>query len=144
MAPTQPTDTSHERERNKTNNPSPSPDVVTYSPNFNSVREELKHDPCRYSPLDENGWKLVLDLNREFLYTFGEYPEDSTYDSLSSILRGHCEDRRRAAGGDPDDPMVKEHARNTQETCPCMLCSEHARLALDVEHYLYFRKTLTS
>ena len=65
-ASTQPPDTDQKQKRNKTNKPSPPPDTITYSSNFNSVREELNHDPCRYSPLHENGWKLALDLKKEF------------------------------------------------------------------------------
>ena len=75
----------------RADNPTPSPDTVTYSPNFYSVSEELKHDPNRYSPLKKNGWKLALDLNREFLHLFGEYPRNPTYGLIGSILRGYHE-----------------------------------------------------
>ena len=79
------------KDNRATNNSAPSPDIATYSPKFYSVSEELRHDPNRYSPLETNGWKLALDLDREFLHLFGEYPKNPTHDLISSILRGHHE-----------------------------------------------------
>ena len=121
----------------------PSPDIATYSPNFYSVHEELRHYPNRYSPLGTNGWKLALDLDREFLHLFGKYPRNPTYDLISSILRGYYESQRRATKPNFIDPIIEEHASNTRRTCTCMLCHEHVRSITDVNHYLEFKKTLT-
>ena len=143
MAPPHPTDTSHEKERKEINTPSLSPDVVTYSPNFNSVREELKHDPNRYSPLSKNSWKLVLDLSREILYILGEYPEDPALGAACNMLKA-CRERQRVAAGltNPADAIVKEHALNVRGICECMLCVDHAQLARSMELYLAFEEKL--
>ena len=106
---------------------------------FRSVLEALKHNPKRYFPLHKYGWKLELDACREFLYTFGEHPENPALETAGRLLAGYHEKQRVTTGKtNPADPIVKEHALNTYDSCRCMLC----QLALDADLYLVFEKKL--
>ena len=119
--------------------PESKPDTFNCPAKFLSVSEALKHDPKRYLPVDKNGWKMELDARREFLHTFGEHPENPTFETVSRILAGYHEKQRMAAArANPADPIVKEHALNTHDNCTCMLC----QLALDTNLYLDFENKL--
>ena len=123
--------------------PESKPDNFNCPAKFRSVREALKHNPKRYLPWNKNGWKLELDACRESLHTFGEHPENPTLQTVSSILASYREKQRMATRKtNPADPIVKKHALSTHDNCTCMLCSAHARRALDTDLYLNFEKKL--
>ena len=55
---------------------------------FYSIKDELERDPGRYL---HNKWRYKIDLFREFLNIFGEFPENSSFESVSSILAAYHE-----------------------------------------------------
>ena len=82
-----------------------------------------------------------MDICREFLYTFGEHPEDPATGAVCGMLKA-CRERQRMATGliNPADAIVKEHALNLCGECECMLCKDHTRLARDMELYTAFEE----
>ena len=121
----------------------PGPDIFIRPAKFHSVRKASTLDHKRYLPWNKNGWKLEVDTRREFLYTFGEHPENPAIEAVSGMLRA-CRERQRMATSliNPTDAIVREHALNLRGECGCMLCKDHVQLARDMKLYMPFEERL--
>ena len=131
------------RERNVTSNPDSPPGNPTHPPQLHSARGILKHESDGLRHTRKDKWSFELDRHREFRHIFGEIPKNATYDTISDILAGYHEIRRRTSEANLIDPRVDQHALDTEGDCTCVLCLEYDQLALAVSQYLEIERRLT-